>query len=174
MNEIVIQGQWYMVPTVRVHDGGFDWPILDNPHTDEGSDVAHYNLDTRFLNHARFKQHIENNQQTVIAASAVEKSLVYLDKKKCYRTLPHRNSYYENKLYLMVKAGCEGKKMTNMTCPHRGQDLSSCPVIDDIVTCPAHGMQWHVKTGDMAERPRLTTLAVQALRRDLQRLRQHK
>ena len=42
----------------------------------------------------------------------------------------------------------------SMVCPHRGADLSGFrPNDDGIVTCPLHGLKWHVRTGKLVREP---------------------
>ena len=40
------------------------------------------------------------------------------------------------------------------TCPHRGTDLTSVePDQNGIIECPAHGLHWNARTGDLVPRP---------------------
>ncbi len=39
-----------------------------------------------------------------------------------------------------------GKKSKCMRCPHKGVNLASMPVVDGVVTCPAHGLRFDKKT----------------------------
>ena len=41
----------------------------------------------------------------------------------------------------------------NRICPHRGADLSTfTPDADGCITCPLHGLKWHVETGKLVRR----------------------
>lgn len=44
---------------------------------------------------------------------------------------------------------CAGLRLKGMVCPHRGIPLDNCPRDGDVVTCPGHGLQWNVKTGEL-------------------------
>ena len=39
------------------------------------------------------------------------------------------------------------------SCPHRGAGLDRGSVMDGILTCPGHGWQFDMKTGDCLDRP---------------------
>lgn len=42
----------------------------------------------------------------------------------------------------------------SMVCPHKGADLSGfTPNDEGVVTCPLHGLKWHVRTGKLVREP---------------------
>ena len=53
-------------------------------------------------------------------------------------------------LFEKLNTEYQDKKLKpGMICPHKGVCLKSMPVNDDLVRCPAHGLVWNVKTGEL-------------------------
>jgi hypothetical protein len=73
---------------------------------------------------------------------------VVLRLRKCRREFPEYPRELASWLPALEKS-CSGLTMQNMTCPHRGTPLESCSPDGDVVTCPAHGLRWNVKTGEL-------------------------
>lgn len=144
----VVIGDWYWVPSLPiVHCKKKFVPILPTLHADEGQAREHYNLDQRFLTRRQRYYSLGPSVQTVFLPTG---SPPVLALHQCTRSVPHIKDYYDGDLYKMIERGCsDGRTMTDMRCPHRGVDLTSCPVVDGIVTCPAHGMRWRVSDGSM-------------------------
>lgn len=149
----VVVGDWYWVPCVDETLYRTRWvPVLPNAHKDEGLDRLHYNLDVRFLTR-RQMQLITPHSARVIPADGWSVQHLSpelntpLKLKQCLRT-GHTRSYLTGGNQEMFEHACAGRLMKNMTCPHKGTDLSACPIDEDGgVTCPAHGVRWHAKEG---------------------------
>lgn len=73
---------------------------------------------------------------------------VVMRRAMCRRAMPGYPYHRATWLPALAKA-CSGMKMKNMVCPHRGMPLKGCDTTGDVVTCPAHGLRWNVKTGDL-------------------------
>jgi hypothetical protein len=73
---------------------------------------------------------------------------VVLRRRKCHREFPEYPRVLAGWMNALEKS-CADLTMRNMTCPHRGMPLESCPRDGDVVTCPGHGLRWNVKTGEM-------------------------
>lgn len=138
-------GNWYRVPVALSDPVKYTWlPILPNAHSDEGQSERHYNLDTRFLSDEDLDKHLSPACATVIPE---EGAITEFRPMRCLREAPFHPDYYWSPLYAMFHNASRGLLMRDMKCPHRGTDLTNCPVVDGIVTCPAHGAQWRVSDG---------------------------
>lgn len=146
-------GKWYWVPSAPIgprHQ--LHLPIVDNLHTDEGLDRPHYNLDARFLTKRMHADLFLPNRQRV----AGQDVKITLHVFQCLREQPQKPLYYGNELYKIFESACDdGRRMVGLKCPHKGTDLSTCPVVDGVVTCPAHGLRWRVANGDLVKEPSL-------------------
>jgi hypothetical protein len=49
-------------------------------------------------------------------------------------------------------AYADAKLPESLKCPHRGIPLAGVPVVNGMVTCPGHGLQFCVKTGRLVRR----------------------
>lgn len=151
----VVVGDWYWVPCVDEVLAKTRWvPVLPNPHRDEGLEKMHYNLDVRFLTKAQMRyitpqvQRVQSFDEWMTDTGIYpELMLPQLKLKQCVR-LGHTSAYIRGPTQEMFENACAGKVMKNMVCPHKGTDLSACPIDEDGgVTCPAHGVRWHAKEG---------------------------
>lgn len=70
---------------------------------------------------------------------------------KCKRLWPPYPRDKAKWLPALEKAFC-ASKMKGMVCPHRGIPLDGAEREGDVVTCPAHGLRWNVKTGELVPR----------------------
>ena len=91
--------------------------------------------------------HVTPEIQTVMEAFVLPK----MARQRCISAVPQRRGYHDGKLYKLFETACDGLKMTGMKCPHRGTDLTNCPVVEGVVTCPAHGMRWRVEDGSLVK-----------------------
>lgn len=155
MHGVLIPGEWYWAPSICMDEGFM--AVLPNMHQDEGLQEDHYNLDGRFLSYNQRKLYLKQEYQTVFLANTPKNQQKYnryietpaTVPQKCMTVTPIHRNYYVGKLNRLFESACNDMKMTNMKCPHRGTDLSNCPIDDGIVTCPAHGMRWRVADGSL-------------------------
>ena len=154
-------GKFYMVPCVR---GQYfrvvaDWPVIGPQHDDAdivGFDHQHYHIDYRFVPERLFKplgyqQGAPLMTSVTINPGGLPKPV--LRRRKMYRVPPsvselltrRASSWY----FKLQDAYADCKLKPGMICPHRGLPLETCPRDADVVTCPGHGLRWHVKTGEM-------------------------
>ncbi|HJR77819.1 MAG TPA: Rieske (2Fe-2S) protein [Nitrospiraceae bacterium] len=56
------------------------------------------------------------------------------------------------------------------TCPHAGGPIGEGTMVDDVVTCPWHGWQFNVRTGERPENPdfKLIRCEVQIVGKEIQ------
>lgn len=165
-------GQYYRVPCVRVGNtvpscatrGGWI-PILPPFHHDaEILDFPwlHYHYDPRFLTTREYRTfhfgrplhpHPGQWKNGVFTISPSPRTFFVgspeYRRKKCQRMMP---TFPRAEAVFMpaLERAYVTHRMRRGRCPHKGIDLTNCPVIDGIVTCPAHGLRWHVDTGALA------------------------
>ena len=141
-------GKWYWVPSVALGPLYHRYlPVINNLHVDEGLGIPHYNFDGRFFPKKMRRLYFNAERQNVALAEAP----VTLQVHRCLRIEPLPEEYYAGSVYSMFETACTNKIMENMTCPHRGTDLSTCPVVGGIVTCPSHGLRWRVSDGVLVQ-----------------------
>lgn len=155
---------------------GGEWvPVIGPEHRDGeiiGFPYLHYHIDWRFASKRLFKRAsqrysfvapmddrnvynrvlhrwpIQNKQETM--EDPFHSGGIVLRRRKCQREFPDYPRDLATWLPALEKS-CAGLTMQNMTCPHRGMPLASCPREGDVVTCPGHGLRWNVKTGELVQ-----------------------
>lgn len=85
-------------------------------------------------------------QQKDLNGRAIVARPVEQRRMTCKRTFPEFPRHAA-KWIPELECAYAGSQMKNMRCPHRGIPLDGLSVMDDVVTCPAHGLRWNVKTG---------------------------
>jgi hypothetical protein len=157
-NERPANREDYVIETYDRQDCWF--PVLDIAHKDGiyGQPNSHYHVDWRFV----LEQHIEAQERAfkhlyprfqdaenlhyfapVMETEVVKEEYIPLLYKRHFREFPQSQGF--NTLKDIMK----DVQMKNMKCPHHNYDMKSCQVIDGIVTCPMHGLQWNVNTGKL-------------------------
>lgn len=142
----VVAGRPYDVPCVKVLSGHVI-PILLPSHTD-GMDHCltpvpeHYHIDFRFCEAGDF------GIRTINAWRADECSEPFFKKMKAIRKAMNSLDivgesafFFVNRWYLRHKH----LRANDGRCPHRGVQL-----VNSCGTCPAHGLQWNLRTGALA------------------------
>lgn len=157
-----IVGHYYRVPCVRVTEwwGAHGWlPIIGPKHEDAEIirfDNEHFHLDWRFVSQRLFKRMSGVRGPSYVYSSPIScpdnrGGRVVLEGPTLKRRLCKRD--WPALPPLPWRAALEeafvGKRMKNGICPHRGIPLVNCPVVDDVVTCPTHGLRWNVTTGEL-------------------------
>jgi hypothetical protein len=149
-----IVGKFYHVACVRSKASNRPWlPILGPLHEDAqytGFKPLHYHYDFRFIADYIFAGMCWPTPSRVfgvVATSAnVDITKIEVRRRKCHRQMPEYP--HEHAVWLpQLEAAYADKKLKCMTCPHRGLPLDGLPVKDGVVTCPGHGLRWHVETG---------------------------
>lgn len=158
-----IPGKYYLVPCIQsereitgFHIG--EWvPIIGGLHSDPeiGADFLHFHYDLRFCDRI-----VAANATIVIAVHRygqtpfpTQQTPIEYRRKQCRRA---NNENFRNYAYNIVRsleALMDDKRMVDFICPHRGVNLASVPHKRGCVTCPAHGLAWHVETGELAKIP---------------------
>ena len=155
-------GKFYSVPCVhaKIHGRLRWWPLLTTIHNDMetiGFAPDHAHVDARFLTKADLAwfcnsyRGISNVFATLVCfderSNASPDARVIIHKKKeCKRAMPDY-PMHAPKWRAPLETKHQHCKLKNMICPHRGTDLSHMPVVNGIVICPAHGLQFRVDTG---------------------------
>lgn len=103
----------------------------------------HYHVDPRFTPESLYTPYERENSDwhTIITAT----SPVEFREMECLREMPIQRLFtgFGQKFV----DDHRGKRLKCMRCPHKGIDLSSMPVVDGVVTCPAHGLRYDSSTG---------------------------
>lgn len=171
--DTVEAGTAYLVPTLNVRTWKMSVPILEPEHDD--IDVirfpqTHWHIDWRFTTEA-FLDHYTRVQATkhsrivppdqrftglIIVRShqgeVMTDGTVTTASLTCRRQSPDFpvtwfTSELENR-YSQAKA-------KNMICPHRGINLRGQPIECGRVTCPGHGLQFDIESGELVRRNRI-------------------
>lgn len=122
------------------------YPILLPLHYDEelGIDVYHFHYDNRFI-----KRPISHEK--IIAVWTFDDWFIKMKWLKNYRQhspLSTNNKIEASKFIENLSNVCRNKRLgQDMRCPHKKVDLAGCPVLNDRITCPAHGAVWERSTG---------------------------
>ena len=171
-------GTFYKVPCVRVGSAlpacarPNGWiPILLPWHEDAaiiGFPHPHYHYDPRFLGPWEYEGFSFNKILTrhpVITypeLRVADTSLTFFTgsitfrRLKCKRVMPEypvfAKDWHDRHWPGLLECTYATKQLKHGICPHKGIDLTTCPVIDGVVTCPGHGLRWNVKTGRLVKR----------------------
>lgn len=160
-----IVGRFYLVPVVTARWCGLiePWPVMGPLHADIeffNFGEKHYHIDGRFLT-ARQLKLIEEYAPWREPAAEIQAAPLhnylggklpkpFLTKRRC-RSDQSPYHHGDKKPVIDLRkhyAGsqCEHGK-AGWICPHRKASLGSVAVIDGIVTCPLHGLQFDAATG---------------------------
>ena len=161
-----VVGRYYTVPTVRgkVYSDLYDWPVMGPEHEDAefiNFPHQHYHVDWRFVPERLFNSIGKYGLNTSILGTPLmngEKSNgrwlhehglpdPLMKRLRCKREFPE---YPKAPWMKDLEEKYEGCRLKTAICPHRGIALDNLPCNEDgIVTCPAHGLRWNIKTGEM-------------------------
>lgn len=174
-------GKYYKIPCVRVgsvvpacaRKGGWI-PVLLPWHEDAsiiGFPEHHYHYDPRFLSKRAYREfsyglvlsrhpgmsgfspRIANTSQTLFDGEIVYRRLTYKRPFPPYRLFEDRaGREMRNGWPSKLETAYAHDHLRNGVCPHRGINLTTCPVVYGVVTCPGHGLRWNVETGKLVRR----------------------
>lgn len=171
-----VVGEFYEVPCVRVGEvipagarKGSWIPVLLPFHDDVeifNLPILHYHYDLRFIGenlyrHFRFGLILSEypysywSEEESAIASDTRKAFftggIVYRRLKCRRPMPvfTLSESPNEDLVRRLEAAYVHDHLRNGVCPHKGIDLTGCPVVDGVVTCPGHGLRWHVETGKL-------------------------
>lgn len=143
-------GKYYRVPCTQT-EGSRKWRSVFLPLHEDAAFINfpryHYHEDPRFLDSRDYKKFSFARVicPTVGVPGAAEYRL-----KKCQRVMPEYPQHMPWRLSLAHAFAKE--KLRNDICPHKGTNLTTCSVVDGVVTCPGHGLRWNVTTGKLVRR----------------------
>lgn len=151
-------GDFFMVRTVRFsrNNSIFEFPVVDRPHRDYayGLDKSHYHIDWRFMPEAEVNEHhsyqVSNYRYKLKNAEYFSPIMESEAVGEFFSPWRYKRDYqFPEGTFKLLEAAMKGTKMKKMKCPHHGTNLVSCRIVDDVVTCPQHGLKWNVKTGEL-------------------------
>lgn len=162
-------GRYYEVPTVLgiLANYRWEWPVIGQKHEDaeiiQFTDL-HYHIDWRFVDARVLKRMVTWYKSSKYGPShllgipltqgdwAHQKTLPepVIKRLKCKRDFP---TFPQVRWLNHLEAKYEHCVLKAPVCPHRGIALDSLPCNEDgIVECPAHGLRWNLKTGELVKR----------------------
>ena len=157
-------GKYYDVPCVRVGDvapkcarlGGWI-PVLLPFHEDAAIlnfPTEHYHYDLRFIEAKLYREFyfgVVLTQRLVWSDNTFFSGDIVYRRLKCKRRMPvlSLSMLSNHTLATRFEAAYAHARLRNGVCPHKGIDLKQCQVVMGVVTCPGHGLQWDVKTGQL-------------------------
>lgn len=110
----------------------------------KGDPVPYAKVLTKHPLHMGWGQREENFDKSFFLEGIVYRRL------KCRRELPPYP--YEQARWLpKLELAYAHARLKNGICPHKGVNLRSCPIMNGIVTCPAHGLRWQVDSGELGQ-----------------------
>jgi hypothetical protein len=146
-------GELYLVPCIvrKQNDVMYITPVINHPHNDKenGQEEFHYHVDYRFVKHQN-----DSNFPTVINKHSKHYFVEHIRPqeeihgKLEYFILPVLNDFFTGitPIKFIENSKLKHKCIHKNKCPHRGYDLSQVPEINDIITCPLHGLRFCAKT----------------------------
>ena len=83
---------------------------------------------------------------------AAFKAPARLRRRKCLRSMPPYPREMVARMWLpKLNARYRAARLNGLICPHRGVPLDGiAPDAEGCVTCPGHGLRWHLETGRLA------------------------
>lgn len=158
-------GVKYPRPTIRTKSYG-ELPLLTPAHEDTelmGVKQEHYHVDLRFLPSETLTYWAFEKYQSLDIADCLKVGIptsicegsMYPRQWEYLREMP-QYPYEDGMAYWMAKlqdrySAC--KLGPDRVCPHQSTALLGISAVNDIITCPAHGLQWSESTGEMVKRP---------------------
>lgn len=170
MQQPYIVGKYYNVPTVygELFYYHAHWPVIGPKHEDAeiiNFPWHHYHIDWRFVPQRLLSRvgyyftdpgspHLPGQRSLATPlAEALRRNDAGLPapvmrRLKCKREFaPYPKAHFIGALEKKF-VGCRLKK--DHICPHRGVPLDSLPRDENgVVQCPAHGLRWNLRTGEI-------------------------
>lgn len=167
--EVIEVGKYYLVPTFNTLPYGYI-PVTGPLHEDKEYikfEYQHYHIDWRFaragmgywgddVEFAKVFMPINMKGESAVKPGGE----LHYRRWKCVRVVPDYPGMERPVRWLPdLETAYAGRKLGNgLICPHRGVCIKnavdpSAPLLpNDLATCPAHGLQWNIKTGEMVRR----------------------
>lgn len=159
-----IIGKEYLVKCIRskreyvIGEIRFWCPVFGESHHDKELYLTekHYHIDWRFLpkiylneqeGYHRAMGWFKQFNNTYFFSPIMEYEIKETDYLP-FTYLRHFGEFPEHSFDELVEK-YKNVRMHDMICPHKKANLRSCEVIDNVVTCPCHGLKWNVKTGSL-------------------------
>lgn len=151
-------GKFSIVPCVRAkyYNRIADWPVIGPMHDDKehlNFPYLHYHIDWRFVPAPLFKPLGFNFSSPLMTSDRLNVGGLpkpVMRRRKMQRLLqdfhvPHTSQGWR----ALEQAYSTCRLKPGLVCPHRGVPLDGGHREGDVVTCPAHGLRWNVKTGEL-------------------------
>lgn len=148
------KGEVFLVPCMYQNKNGYEYitPVINHPHNDveNGQRIVHYHADYRFL----IYEYVDDllyvkNQHSKYIFCENKRPVLHVDGEIVHILLPVINEDFAgitSPVHIKnskLKHDCVYKGK----CPHRGYDLSQVRAINDVITCPLHGLRFDAWTG---------------------------
>lgn len=153
-----IVGQGYLVP-VFIHNDydigeRFIAPLINHLHNDKENDQhePHYHVDTRFID---YKRQLPIKRLHKLRDNWFYYKRIYPHEFENFKIEDYYLQCYNSSIsfitspHLIHKSSLRHNCIYKGKCPHRGYDLSSQPIVNGVVTCPLHGLQFDANTGEV-------------------------
>jgi len=165
-----IVGKFYLVPCVKYAHGR--WIPIIGPEHDDADYInvpqRHFHQDLRFLSDHEITTYLERYARIAVSCSPEQLSMTKIlfasrlqhrtpveRKVKCRRSMsdfPMIISLLPAPWFEELEKAYSKQKLSCLRCPHRGMPLNGIPVKDSKVTCPGHGLQFNINTGELVSR----------------------
>jgi len=155
-NEELIVGVKYMIPCLvgkidisteedtwrdKKKYRKISYPVYNNFHSDyeSGQKEKHYHIDFRFVS------------DLYKVDSRIRLDENFINKNNLYLTYRNKTCFNKNHSLITSSKVIENTKLkhkciTKGKCPHRGMDLSQEIPVNEIITCPLHGLKFNSET----------------------------
>lgn len=178
-------GETYLVPCIRAasfapmeastlalcvaEDGEF-MPVIGTKHNDARygfGAVTHYHFDYRFLRQglmdwidlrrSGLTGPPESPLDWVLPEQALHEDFAHLEPMVCLREMPEHEFFHNSNVWLL-QPHFKDKRIDpkDPMCAHHKVCLASLKAKDGAVTCPAHGLRWNLKSGELIPHPKPT------------------
>lgn len=164
-----VVGKTYMVPCASNEESPrFYSPVIGVPHNDSKygfGEFCHLHYDFRFLPEDEMKHVRERAEKDASSCSyaepsvflwvvdATESTKIWWTEMKCLRQMPTNPLETCGFMVRALEPHFKDQKIDpkRPVCPHRQVCLKGLPHDDGVLVCPAHGLRWDAKTGEMLE-----------------------
>lgn len=127
--------------TTWVDEGG-EWVQKDETYYEKDDQDFHIHVDPRFAAEELYTPY-EREHQDWHGILTIESEIQW-DWFMCLREMPVQRLF--TGFGPRFVDDHKGKKLKCKRCPHKGVDLSTIPVVDGVITCPAHGLRYDAES----------------------------
>lgn len=144
-----ILGEFYDVPCIVTREDNnivYITPVINHPHNDieNGQLYTHYHVDARFVG---------------IRGVELEDGATYSSEARVMGDLEifKLRFFHTSHAFITHSGNIDTSKMKHQCivrgrCPHRGYDLSREPIIDGVIKCPLHGLEFDAETAKLIKK----------------------